>query len=84
MTAPQLFITKLIGGLLIASSDLLAIMPFLSIPFPGALRRLHNFGYLSLIWLLLVLRNMGKMFGNSSTPFPEGTVTNSLFSPCSE
>jgi ABC-type transport system involved in cytochrome c biogenesis permease component len=33
MTAPQLFITKLIGGLLIASSDLLAIMPFLSIPF---------------------------------------------------
>jgi hypothetical protein len=33
MTAPQLFITKLIGGLLIASSDLLTIMPFLSIPF---------------------------------------------------
>jgi len=33
MTSPQLFITKLIGGLLIASSDLIAIMPFLSIPF---------------------------------------------------
>lgn len=33
MTAPQLFITKLLGGLIIASSDLLAIMPFLSIPF---------------------------------------------------
>lgn len=33
MTAPQLFITKLVGGILIASSDLLVIMPFLSIPF---------------------------------------------------
>jgi hypothetical protein len=33
MTSPQLFITKLMGGVLIASSDLIAIMPFLSIPF---------------------------------------------------
>ncbi len=33
MTAPQLFVTKLVGGLLITSSDLLTIIPFLSIPF---------------------------------------------------
>src|SRR5688572_3378478 len=43
MTSPQLFITKLIGGLVIASSDLIAIMPFLSIPFLAGGLSLESF-----------------------------------------
>jgi hypothetical protein len=33
MTSKELFATKLVGGLVVASSNLLAVMPFLAIPF---------------------------------------------------
>jgi len=40
-----------------------------------ALRRLHNLGYFWLIWMLFHIRLFAKAIGKSSTPFPEGTVT---------
>jgi hypothetical protein len=43
MTSSELFTTKLLGGILVASSDLLALMPFLAIPFLAGGLTMHLF-----------------------------------------